>query len=535
MVCAGVSVDLSTFLSGADIGGTWSPAGPNIIASSTQAYTYSVSNGCGGDEAVITVSVTPGESAGGDWIGTVCEGTIVDLDTLLSGNSTTGSWSNGNVVTITASYTYTYTVSGACGTDEATFTFSALPVPDAAFSYGPLTFCANESDPLPSVATTGGTFSADPSTLAIDPSTGSVDLGASPLGTYTVTYAIGGTCPAEGTASFTITGPADATWHVPGDGTLCATSDPILLDTLIDGNGGGAWSGDGVSGNIFDPSTTSGVAHITYSVGSGACTSSLQLVIVITPAPIAFAGNDAEYCELSAHLAATAGIGVTGSWSGGPGSSWSDPFDPGATVTVTASGIWPFVWTVGEPGCQSSDTVVITFHSPADTLWVDAGTDQNIDGVISTNLSGSASANTTTQWTVIQGSGSIEDAFAPQTGVTGLGIGDNVFVLTASFGPCGSVSDTIVITVEDLIIPDGFSPNGDGTNDHLVITGLGAFPDNEILVFNRWGQDVFSKKGYDNSWNGEARNGRPLPDDTYFYVLNLAGGRTYNGYLIIKR
>ena len=56
------------------------------------------------------------------------------------------------------------------------------------------------------------------------------------------------------------------------------------------------------------------------------------------------------------------------------------------------------------------------------------------------------------------------------------------------------------------------------------------YKDNSLIVFDRWGRKVYEQERYANDWEGKA-----LPDDTYFMVLNIAEGRTYNGYLIIKR
>ncbi|MEZ4826479.1 MAG: gliding motility-associated C-terminal domain-containing protein [Bacteroidia bacterium] len=73
---------------------------------------------------------------------------------------------------------------------------------------------------------------------------------------------------------------------------------------------------------------------------------------------------------------------------------------------------------------------------------------------------------------------------------------------------------------ECLEIHTGFSPNGDGINETWHIPCLTYFPDNKITVVNRWGQELFSAQGYDNSWGGTT-NGQPLPDGTYFYIIEI--------------
>ncbi|MFT7333024.1 MAG: gliding motility-associated-like protein, partial [Sphingobacteriales bacterium] len=77
-----------------------------------------------------------------------------------------------------------------------------------------------------------------------------------------------------------------------------------------------------------------------------------------------------------------------------------------------------------------------------------------------------------------------------------------------------------------LNLPNGFSPNNDGMNDTWVIDGLENFPDNELVIFNRWGNQVFSAKGYKNDWNGVSNGkftlGIGLPVGTYFYALIIS-------------
>ena len=81
----------------------------------------------------------------------------------------------------------------------------------------------------------------------------------------------------------------------------------------------------------------------------------------------------------------------------------------------------------------------------------------------------------------------------------------------------------------DVQVVQVFTPNGDGYNDYFHVWGIMRHPDNELTIYNRWEQVVFHQKGYDNTWDGTwAQNGEPLPDGTYFYVLqrNPGNGKT---------
>ncbi len=103
----------------------------------------------------------------------------------------------------------------------------------------------------------------------------------------------------------------------------------------------------------------------------------------------------------------------------------------------------------------------------------------------------------------------------------------------------GADTTTVFVSVscECLIIYDGISPNEDGFNDSWIIEGIENFPNNEVCVYNRWGNQVYRKKGYNNNnpFTGEWE-GACLPSGSYFYVIDTGdGGEKFNGVLQINR
>lgn len=105
-------------------------------------------------------------------------------------------------------------------------------------------------------------------------------------------------------------------------------------------------------------------------------------------------------------------------------------------------------------------------------------------------------------------------------------------------------STTLYIQVEDdmiLEVPEGFSPDGDGVNDGFVVEGIESYPDNEIVIHDRWGDVVFQASPYLNDWKGEANRGprtvssEIVPEGSYFYVLHLAPGQPdKKGYIVVE-
>jgi gliding motility-associated-like protein len=82
-----------------------------------------------------------------------------------------------------------------------------------------------------------------------------------------------------------------------------------------------------------------------------------------------------------------------------------------------------------------------------------------------------------------------------------------------------------------LIIPNVFTPNSDGVNDTFTFPKLEIFHENDLLVFDRNGKEVFSRKDYDGSWDG---NG--FASGVYYYSFTEKRyGTTYKGWLQILR
>jgi gliding motility-associated-like protein len=87
-----------------------------------------------------------------------------------------------------------------------------------------------------------------------------------------------------------------------------------------------------------------------------------------------------------------------------------------------------------------------------------------------------------------------------------------------------SFTVTVHVQAEQLLIPNVFTPNGDGVNDVWEIGGLNYYPEVTVKVFDRWGRMIFSSApGYPKPWKGE-RNGTLLSMDAYYYIIDLKNG-----------
>jgi len=101
-------------------------------------------------------------------------------------------------------------------------------------------------------------------------------------------------------------------------------------------------------------------------------------------------------------------------------------------------------------------------------------------------------------------------------------------------------SATVTIDIYDLtVIPEGFSPNGDGKNDKLVFGGLENYLQSQLYVYTRLGLLVYQSADYQNDWNGKPNEKtmeslQTVPTGVYYYVLKLGGTtRVVKGFIYV--
>ncbi len=85
----------------------------------------------------------------------------------------------------------------------------------------------------------------------------------------------------------------------------------------------------------------------------------------------------------------------------------------------------------------------------------------------------------------------------------------------------------------DLVIYNLLTPNGDGQNDYWVIENIDVYPGAVVEIYNEWGNLVFSTDDYSEPWDGKDMNGKLVVAGTYYYIITLPNGTSYNGYLTV--
>lgn len=95
------------------------------------------------------------------------------------------------------------------------------------------------------------------------------------------------------------------------------------------------------------------------------------------------------------------------------------------------------------------------------------------------------------------------------------------YVLTATDENGCTNQDNVMVNISyKVLIPDAFTPDGDGINETWNLLGISSYPDAEITIFDRWGAIIFYSKGYSTAFNGKHKE-QLLPPGAYPYIIKL--------------
>ena len=280
---------------------------------------------------------------------------------------------------------------------------------------------------------------------------------------------------------------------------------------------------------IFN-SPVSKIVNIKMKLYSGnGCESEIIKSIILKALPNVLFNNMPPVCEevipfQITQATETTGFIGTGIFSG-KGISNTGLFSPAVAGVGTHTITFTFN---GDNGCtvQLSKDIIV-YPTPT----ADAGTDETI--LIGGNIKFNATAsgnNISYKWSPSVGLDNdaiLNPIAAPLV--------DTEYTLTITSENGCEVADKVFITVLKYPeIPNTFTPNGDGVNDTWEIKYLGSYPNSTIMIFNRYGKDVYKSESY-TAWDGKL-NGTNLPDGMYYYIITANSGQLkYTGSVMIIR
>ncbi len=575
-VCEGSTINLSV---NNIPGTTYTWTGPNGFtsnlpnptipsASQANAGVYSVTatvNGCTGPSASVIVNVNqtpvnPVASSNSD----VCSGSpiILGVSTFAGAiyhwtgpNGFSSNLQNPIITNASVANSGTYTVSitaPGCSVTISTSTIVVVkqtPVAPTASSNSPV--CIGDNLNLAASNVAGAIYSwVGPNGFTSglrNPVINNTSAAAS--GAYSVIVTVDGCTSAATTTNVVISVPKIA--FAGNNQVVCANNPIVTLAGTITNDNTGIWASSGTG--TFSPSNTSlsatytpsvadiAAGNITLtlsSVNNGGCgTSSSSIQITITPTPIVNTGGNKSICDNDpfANLTGSVTYASGGKWT----TSGTGTFSPSANaITVNyipsdadkkIGSVKLTLTSVGNNCLAVSDVMTLSIiPSPTismpDTKYILQGE----SAVLSPVVNGS---DLQYSWSPASNLSSATIRNPVVTGVT-----SQLYTLSVTGTSGCIVQKQIMVTVlKPIVVPNTFTPNGDGINDRWVIKELENYPGAQLSLFNRYGTILYHTKGDYVPWDGNY-NGQPVPFGTYYYLIDLGKyGQRLSGYIVVLR
>lgn len=283
-----------------------------------------------------------------------------------------------------------------------------------------------------------------------------------------------------------------------------------------------------------------GLYQLLVTNSDNGCTAIDEVKISLDLPALANAGAAQFICDDATTLTANLPAGTSGVWTNLSTGSLSATNQAEVSATNLADGTNQFVWTLSAPGTctnYSADTITVTVETApvANNDVLDIGEETRIGSI---NLRANDNLNFVSNF-------GITLLNQPELGIVESLSASGELVFRAFKGAAGETTieyeicntlcpekcdvGQLVIFIEfdeEPEVPNTITPNGDGMNDAFVFDKLlfakpDQYPDNELIIFNRWGDIIYQAKPYLNDWQGQNNSGQDIPQGTYYYILRL--------------
>ncbi|MBU2940663.1 gliding motility-associated C-terminal domain-containing protein [Lacinutrix sp. C3R15] len=439
------------------------------------------------------------------------------LPTLTNGNYFTGTNGTGTPLNagdvITTSQTiYIFNSVGNC-TNQSSFTVTVTPIPTVDI-IADVSVCVSYT--LPTL-TNGNYFTAT--------NGAGTNLTAGDVITTTQTiyiYSAVGSCTNQ--SSFTVTVNGTPTVDTLANQTACES---YTLPTLTNGNYFTGSNATGTALNAGDVITTSQTIYIYSEIGTApnTCSNESSFDVSINPTPLVDTIPNMVICSEYTLPILTNGNYFTGTNGTGTALNAGDVITNSQTIYIYNS----------VSSCTNQTNFEITIL-PATDFTLSEENLTIIEDELTVNM----------QDTSINYIYAVDtEDYQTDNTFTNLSNGTHTLYVEDENGCITkSITFEILVVLDEIIIPNGFSPNGDAYNEWFNIQGLyGNYVNHKLEIYNRYGTLVF-KGNNNNKWYGKANRGalrtnKVLPVGTYFYVLYLndtnASKQRYTGWVYLNK
>jgi gliding motility-associated-like protein len=531
---------------------TANTVGPHTVVfntAGTHNISLTVTDANGTDNIILPITVNPLPTVTANATATsICSG---DPVTLTGGGATSYTWNNGvtDGVAFNPTATTTYTVTGTDGnncsnTAQITVTVNNCSQPTASFSMSADTICTGDSIVFTDNSTGSGITSWSWTFPTGTPGT------ANTQGPHTVVFNTTGThninlqvTDANGTHDTTIAivvnncALPQASFTASSD-TICI-GDSITFTDNSTGSNINTWNwtfngGNPLIANTPGPHTVTfnnaGSYNITLQINypNGSSDTTITIVVDSCNPPIAAISmnpSNGKICKNGC-------VEFSYNGSGGTPTSWVWTFEgavPDSSILENPGLVcWPdtigkFVVTLEVSNAYGTSSIIdtVTVSDPAIiTAYSDTtitfGTNVTLTAQ-ATDTSGNIITGGTYTWSPINNLTCVLCQTTTVIQPTDTGI---YIVAYEAENGC-IVYDTVTVNVDmqfNIGVPSAFTPNGDGSNDLLLVRGLIGIESLTFSIYNRYGQEVFFTSEKTEGWDG-THNGNPVNPGVFVYYV----------------
>ncbi len=313
-----------------------------------------------------------------------------------------------------------------------------------------------------------------------------------------------------------------------GDSVFFTNNSTISSGSIVMYN----WKfGDGGASLDFNPSHIFNISG-TYAVvlratsDKGCVDSTARAVIVHAIPSVSIIGSPLQFCPGNSVDLVAQATPITRTYT----YQWTPGNQVTQSITVNSTGTFSVIAT-DQFGCSATDSRTVSVF-PLAAANVSANPTE-IDKGFQSQLQSTGGVGY--EWSA--------DPFDPSlnTGAQNpvvLPLETTTYTVTVTDANGCTATASVTVNVTDNYFVDPYNvitPNNDGFNDRWEIENILTYPDNEVLIFDRWGTLVYQKRNYDNTWDG-TYDGNDLPQGTYFYVIKFDNSdRLYKGSVSILR
>jgi gliding motility-associated-like protein len=291
---------------------------------------------------------------------------------------------------------------------------------------------------------------------------------------------------------------------------------------------------------VFTNATTaiSGTYTVTVTDANG-CVDTGQTSIMVYQTPMAVSVSDVSTCNGGPLVLTATGFGTVNWYSDAGLTNLVQANSSTYTTSIPTGTSATFYVTATSNGCESvSASATVSNYNVVANGTASVITGYTPIDVVFTNLSTGLDSLDSFFWNF--GDENTANTYHAAHNYTEGGDYDVILVATETTSGC---VDTAVINVifedgSELIIPNIFTPNGDGINDVFAVIGT-SIKTLHMDIYNRWGTKLYELNAPSSSWDGKTRSGGFASDGAYFYILKAEAydNKTYdfNGTFHLQR